>query len=228
MHAFGLEWRSVVIVAAALALAAPAIPQNPAHPAQPSAAGLLPKTEPAFPAPLPGNKTEGVKRILEILDWLAKYDRSGRNPANKVGFRLPESEVNEYLAYALRTNPRPGISSITVKLLPNSEVSSLVWIDFDTLAKWSWVVPKPLKPLLTGKTSVQVDGQFSAKDGQLDFTVKSSFGPAGTIIAKKVMEDMMQSIGQHQPESYSVGKPTPLPFGLKTIRCEKQILIGET
>src|SRR5579864_7495490 len=100
MHAFRLEWRSVVIVATALALATPATSQNPA---QPAAAGLLPKSESAFPAPLPGNKTEGVKRILEILDWLAKYDRDGRNPANKVGFRLPESEVNEYLAYALRT-----------------------------------------------------------------------------------------------------------------------------
>jgi hypothetical protein len=191
----------------------------------------LPKPAPeaSFPAPLPGDKTEGVNHILEVLGWLGGYDRGGRNPANRVGFRLPESEVNEYLAYALRINPRPGLSSVTLKLLPNSEISSLVWIDFDALTKWnSRILPTLLRPLLNGKKAVRVDAQLDAKNGSLNFTVKGAYGPAGAMIARKVVEDVMQSIGLHQRELYNTGQPIPLPFGLKSMWCEKQLLAGET
>lgn len=186
--------------------------------------------EAAFPSPLPGDKTEGVNHVLEVLGWLGKYEQGGRNPANKINFRLPESVVNEYLAYALRVNPRPGLSSVTLKLLANNEMSALVWIDFDALAKWNpRILPAPLRPFLNGKQAVRVDAQLDAKDGSLNYTLKTAYGPAGDMIATKVMDNIMQAIGQHQREVYNVGKhPIPLPFGLKRMWCEKQLLLGET
>lgn len=229
MNASRLERRSAATVALVLALMSAACASR--NPPKPSTGGLLPKPKPeaSFPAPLPGDKTEGVNRVLEVLDWLGAYARGGRNPANRVGFQLPESEVNEYLAYALRINPRPGLSSVTLKLLPNSEISSLVWIDFDALTKWnSWILPAPLRSLLNGRMAVRVDAHLDARNGFLNFTVKDAYGPAGAMIARKVVEDVMQSIGLHQRELYNTGQPIPLPFGLKSMWCEKQLLAGET
>jgi hypothetical protein len=229
MNASRPERRSAAALALALAVMSAACASR--NLPKPSTTASLPKSAPeaSFPAPLPGDKTDGVNHILQVLDWLGGYARGGRNPANKISFQLPESEVNEYLAYALRINPRPGLSSVTLKLLPNSEISSLVWIDFDALTKWnSWILPTPLRPLLNGKKAVRVDAHLDAKNGSLNFTLKGAYGPAGAIIARKVMEDVMQSIGLHQRELYNTGQPIPLPFGLRSMGCEEQVLVGET
>jgi hypothetical protein len=229
MNASRLERRSAATLALVLAVMSPACASR--NPPKPSTTASLPKSAPeaSFPAPLPGDKTEGVNHILEVLDWLSGYERGGRNPANKISFRLPESEVNEYLAYALRINPRPCLSSVTLKLLPDSEISSLIWVDFDALIKWnSWILPAPLRPFLNGKKAVRVDAQLDAKNGSLNFTLKGAYGPAGAMIATKVMEDVMQSIGLQQRELYDTRQPIPLPFGLRSMWCEKQVLAGET
>jgi hypothetical protein len=223
-----LLWIGAATLAMALAALSTAAPQTPPKPA---AANILAKSSPDnFPVPLPGNKTAGVDQVVQVLDWLAKYDRDGRQPANKINFRLPESVVNEYLAYALRANPRPGLSSVTLRLRANNEISAEVWIDFDAIAKWnSKILPAPLHLVLNGKKALRVDAQLDARDGVLNYSLKTAYGPAGDIIAKKVMEDIMQSIGLHQREMYNVGRqPIPLPFGLQRMWCEKQLLAGET
>ena len=229
MNVFRVWWISTAALVLVLATMSPAAPQNPPGS---SSTKLLPKSAPvaAFPTALPGGKTDGVNHVLEVLGWLGKYEQDGHNPANKINFRLPESIVNEYLAYALRINPRPGLSSVTLKLLPNNEISSLVWIDFDAIEKWnSRLLPSPLRPFLNGKKAVLVNAQLEARDGSLNYTLKTASGPAGDMIATKVMEGIMQVIGLHQREQYHVGKqPIPLPFGLKRMSCEKQILVGET
>jgi hypothetical protein len=73
-----------------------------------------------------------------------------------------------------------------------------------------------------------LDAQFDAQDGFLNFTLKGAYGPAGAMIPGKVMEDVMQLIGLHQRELYNTGQPIPLPFGLRSISCGKQLLVGET
>jgi hypothetical protein len=223
-----LLWIGAAALTVALTVVSTAKPQTPS---KPSAVNILPKTAPdAFPAPLPGVKTAGVNQVLQVLDWLSRYDRDGRNPANRINFRLPESVVNEYLAYALRVNPRPGLSSVTVKLLANNEISSEVWVDFDAITSWnSKILSAPLHLLLNGKKAVRVDAQLDGRNGVLNYTLKTAFGPTGDSIAKKVMDSVVQVIGMHQPESYRIGQqPIPLPYGLKRLSCEKQLLDGET
>lgn len=222
-----LLWIGAATVVMVFALISTAASQTP----KPPAANILPKNAAdVFPAPLPGDKTAGVDQVLQVLDWLAKYDRDGRKPANKINFRLPESVVNEYLAYALRVNPRPGVSSITVKLGADNEISSQIWIDFDAIGKWnSWVMPAPLRLLLNGKKAVRVDAQLDVRGGIFNYSLKNAYGPAGDLIAKKVMDDVVKVIGLHQRELYNIGEqPIQLPFGLQRMWCEKQILNGET
>ena len=168
-------------------------------------------------------------QIQDLLASLARFDQNGRDPAQKLGFEIPERAVNEYLAYSLRNRPRPGISSITVTLLPNNELSGVIEIDFKAVTGWNpEILPENLRPLLQGKMALRVNARFESRNGSLTFVLKDVQGPDGKAIPTKVMTDLLQAIGSRQPESYDMAKPIPLPFGLKRVWTEKQSACGET
>ena len=168
-------------------------------------------------------------QILDLLASLAKFDQNGRDPGQKLGFEIPERAVNEYLAYSLRNRPRPGISALTVTLLPKNDVSGVVEIDFDVVKRWNpEILPEPLRPLLSGKQALRVTAHFESRNGSFTFALKDVHGPDGKLLSNKIMTDVLQSIGSHQPESYDLAKPIPLPFGLKRVWTEKQSALGET
>ena len=178
-------------------------------------------------APASGEFTQGAMQIVDLLASLTRVDPDGK--ARKIGFEIPERAVNEYLAYSLRNRPRPGISAITVTLLPKNDISATIEIDFSTVKQWApEILPEPLRPLLSGKRALQLNAHFEAKNGSFTFTVKDVHGPDGKPLANKIMTDVLQSLGSHQPESYDAARPITLPFGLKRVWTEKQAVLGET
>jgi hypothetical protein len=171
----------------------------------------------------------GVALVEDLLGSLARFDQNGRDPAQKLGFEIPETAVNEYLAYALRNRPRPGISAITVTLLPRNEVAATITIDFDAVQKWNpEILPEPLRPLFTGKLALRMNTQVSSKDGSFTFVLKDVRRTDGTAIRNQVVTDVLRALGSRQPESYNPDGPMTLPFGLKRVWIEKQLLCGET
>jgi hypothetical protein len=203
-------------------------------PAVPGAAPAAPKIQ-AAAAPVPviapasGESTQGAMQIADLLASLTRFDRDGRVAAQKIGFEIPERAVNEYLAYSLRNRPRPGISAITVTLLPKNDISAAIEIDFDSIKQWvPELLPEPLRPLLSGKRALQLNAHFESRNGTFTFTLKDVHGPDGKPLANKIMTDVLQSLGSHQPESYDAAKPISLPFGLKRVWTEKQAVFGET
>jgi hypothetical protein len=207
--------------------------QDPVPP--PPTATTAPKSAPApkpVPAPPPaptGESTPGVTMIQDLLASLGKFDQDGRPAKQKLGFEIPERALNEYLAYTLRNRPRPGIGTMAVTLLPKNQISSDVEIDFDAVQKWNpEIFPELLRPILSGKRSIHTDVKFESKDGFCSFSLKDTQGPDGKAIVNKVMSALLQSLGSRQPESYDTAKPIPLPFGLKRIWTEKQLICGET
>jgi hypothetical protein len=180
-------------------------------------------------APRSGESTQGAMQIADLLASLTRFDRDGRIAEQKIGFEIPERAVNEYLAYSLRNRPRPGISAITVTLLPKNDVSAAIEIDFNSIKQWvPELLPEPLRPLLNGKQTLQLNAHFESKNGSFTFTLKDVHGPDGKPLANKIMTDLLQSLGSHQPESYDAAKPISLPFGLKRVWTEKQAVLGET
>lgn len=174
-----------------------------------------------------GEFTQGAMQIVDLLASLTKVDPDGK--ARKIGFEIPERAVNEYLAYSLGNRPRPGISAITVTLLPKNDISATIEIDFSTIKQWvPELLPEPLRPLLSGKRALQLNAHFEARNGTFTFTLKDVHGPDGKPLANKIMTDLLQSLGSHQPESYDAAKPITLPFGLKRVWTEKQAVFGET
>jgi len=180
-------------------------------------------------APASGEFTQGALQIVDLLASLTRVDPDGKAPARKIGFEIPERAVNEYLAYSLHNRPRPGISAMTVTLLPKNDISATIEIDFSSIKQWvPELLPEPLRPLLSGKQALQLNAHFEAKNGSFTFTLKDVHGPDGKPLANKIMTDLLQSLGSHQPESYDAAKPITLPFGLKRIWSEKQAVFGET
>lgn len=172
---------------------------------------------------------DAVSRIKDLLASLRNYDENGRNPAQKVAFQLPEKALNDYLAYTLRTNPRPGVDSVTLSLLPKNEVVAAVEVDFSAVREWnSQIIPEALRPLLSGRRALRIDFQFDVKDGRATFKVKDAQGPNGTAIANQILTELLRTLAGHQPEEFDAAKPIPLPYGLRRIWTEKQLAGGET
>jgi len=108
-------------------------------------------------------------------------------------------------------------------------VSSDVEIDFDAVQKWNpGIFPEILRPILSGRRAIHTDLKFDSKGGACSFSLKETMGPDGKAIVNKVMAAVLQSLGSQQPESYDTSRPIPLPYGLKRIWTEKQLICGET
>jgi hypothetical protein len=180
-------------------------------------------------APASGESTQGAMQVVDLLASLTRYDRDGRDRGHKIEFEIPERAINEYLAYSMRNRPRPGIGAITVTLLLKNDVSAAIEIDFGSIKQWNpEILPEGLRPLLTGKQTIELNAHFEAKNGSFTFTLKDAHGPDGKMLANKIMTDLLQTIGARQPEAYDAAKPIPLPFGLKRVWSEKQSMLGET
>src|SRR5262249_35237369 len=68
---------------------------------------------------------EGVTRVQDTLAALERFNLAGRNRnLEQVYFELPESDINQYLAYSLNITPRPGIESASVKLRDRNRISA--------------------------------------------------------------------------------------------------------
>jgi len=212
-----------------------------ASPAVPATAPLAPGASPAAPkvqtaaapvpviAPASGEATQGAMQIADLLASLTKFDRDGKTAGQKIGFEIPERAVNEYLAYSLRNRPRPGINAITVILLPKNDISATIEIDFSSVKQWApEMLPEPLRPLLSGKQVLQLNAHFDSQNGAFALTLKDVHGPDGKLLTNKIMTDLLQSLGSHQPESYDASRPITLPFGLKRVWTQKQAVFGET
>ena len=98
-----------------------------------------------------------------------------------VAFALSDGEINDYMRYALRTTPRPGLDSVTIKIFPQNYVSTFTVVDFDAIERWKPdTIPALLRPILRGKQSIWVDYRFAAANSKITFSVErrttTSFG----------------------------------------------------
>src|SRR5574340_309589 len=169
----------------------------------------------------------GKMRDLFVRLQTAQAARgAGRQPA-RVAFQLTEAELNEYMGYALKATPRPGLQSVTVKLFPYNYVSTYTVVDFDAIEKWKpGTVPMLLRPVLNGRKAVWVDYRFRAANGAATFSVEKAYFQNIRIPAFAV-EKMIEVVAARQPEHYDTSKPVPLPFGLRQVATGNHSVSGE-
>jgi hypothetical protein len=174
----------------------------------------------------PPTPPAAVTKVLDLFDRL-RAAQEGRDDAPKhVAFNLTEAEINEYMRYALKTTPRPGLDSLTVKLFPKDYISTFSRIDFDAVERWHpGTIPTVLRPFLKGKKSIQIDCRIHAADSKITFTVEKARYEDMPLPAFFV-EKMIQLVAARQPEKYDTSRPMPIPFGLSKIFTTEHVIQG--
>ncbi|MGA2037679.1 MAG: hypothetical protein ABSH42_00260 [Bryobacteraceae bacterium] len=143
-----------------------------------------------------------------------------------VSFTLSDEEINEYMRYALRAVPRPGLDSVSFKIFPQNYVSTFTVIDFDAIERWRpGTIPALLRPILRGKQSIWVDYRFAATNSTISLTVQKAYYDKIWLPALFV-EKVIQIVAARQPEHYDTSKPMPLPFGIRQAWTENHIVKG--
>lgn len=166
-----------------------------------------------------------AKKFLGMFEEFRAAGRPGAKP-RQVSFAVSDTEITDYMRYALHVTPRPGLDSVNVKLFPQNYVSTFTVIDFDALERWKpGTIPLLLRPVLRGKQSIWVDYRFSANDAKLTFSVEKAYYDKIRLPAIFV-EKMISIVAARQPEHYDTSKPVPIPFGLRHIWTESNIVKG--
>ncbi len=170
-------------------------------------------------------QSEGEMRVQNTLAALQKFDRTGRNRRQgQVYFELPESDINDYLAYSLHTVPRPGVTSVTVKLQPQNHVSVRAVLNFERIAAWAPLIPSLLQ--LNGDQVIDMDLSFSVQDGAV--TLQLADGPESSAMFRRAVQTLLHVVALHQPERYDTSKPIPLPYGLQRLSTTQGMVVGGT
>jgi hypothetical protein len=172
--------------------------------------------------PLPPAATN----MLNLFDRLQDAQSGDSKGDRHVAFKLGESDINEYMRYALKTTPRPGLDSVTVKFFPKDYISTLATIDFAAVEKWHpGMIPTVLRPFLKGKKSVWIDYRIHASGSHLTFSVEKA-RYQDMYLPTFFVEKMIQILAARQPEKYDTSKPVPLPFGLVVVSTHEQFVEG--
>jgi len=176
-----------------------------------------------------GAISDGASKVVSLLASLDRYDRDGRNPAQKIGFELPERAVNDYLAYALKVRPRPGLRGVTLKLLANNEVAVTAQVQPDVFLAWSaGLLAEDVRPKISDIRELRLNIVFEV-DGRGMATFKINRGQAGSQpFDNQIISILLQALASHQPEKLDLSAPIPLPFGLKRLWTQAGLLAGTT
>lgn len=174
---------------------------------------------------LPPLLSDGALHVRNILAALESFDRAGRNrELQQVYFELPESDINQYLAYSLRTAPRPGIEAAKVKLQEHNRVSASVVLNFDRIADWAPLISSLLQ--LSGERVLDVDIVFTVQDSALTFRLVDE--AQNDAMGLRTLQTLLHVLALQQPERYDISKPVPLPYGLQRLWTSNGMVAGGT
>lgn len=180
-----------------------------------------------FPAPTAPAATPPpvVTKFLDLFDRLrAAQDPDGDHA--HVAFKLSETEINEYMRYSLKTAPRPGLDSVTVKFFPKDYISTFTRVDFDAIEKWHpGTIPVVLRPILKGKKAILIDCRLHAEGSRMTFSVEKA-RYEDMYLPAFFVEKMIQLVAARQPEKYDTVRPMTMPFGLSKVWTNDHIIEG--
>jgi hypothetical protein len=170
----------------------------------------------------------GVSPVLQTLGDLWEYDHAGRPPGQRLSFEFPESHINLYLSTSLKLKPRPGLTSLSVELLPDNRIIATAEVDMRRLvAEDPEVIPSNLRSQLMRASSLKAEFSFRIESGLLTFTVKP-VASNGLDVPYPVLQRIIRSLAAIQPERLDTSKPITLPWGMRELYTQAKLLGGGT
>jgi hypothetical protein len=169
-----------------------------------------------------------VEKMLDLFDRLrqAEASQAAHRPVPRVESRFADGEINEYLAYALKTTPRPGFKSIHVEFADGNYIATTVVADLDALERWKpGTIPGTLRWMLSGTKSLRVDLRFRQNTDKLvGLSVEKAYYQDARIPAL-LAEEMMKIVAARQPEHYDTNHLL-LPMGLRRLWTTGHVISG--
>jgi hypothetical protein len=166
--------------------------------------------------------------VLQTLCDLWEYEHAGRPPGQRISFEFPEAYINLYLSTSLKLKPRPGLSSLSVELLPGNRIVATAEVDIRRLmAEDPAMIPSNLRSQLMRGSSLKAEFSFRVESGHLTFAVKS-VASNGLVVPNPVLERIIRSLASIQPERLDASRPITLPWGLKELYTRAKLLGGGT
>jgi hypothetical protein len=179
--------------------------------------GLILALSFSFPLVLPAVAGGTVERMLGFFNSLRKAgaEQAAHREVPHVEARFADGEVNEYLAYALETSPRPGVKSIHIECANGNYIATTMVVDLDALERWKpGTIPFVLRWALSGIKTLRVDLRFrQTTDSVVGLSVEKAYYQDLRIPAWLVQE-MMRILAARQPEHYDTNHLV-LPMGLR-------------
>jgi hypothetical protein len=177
--------------------------------------------------PNPAQQPPVAVKFLGLFDRLREaQEKNTQGEHQTVSFQLSETEINDYLRYSLKTTPRPGVDSVTIKVFAKDYISTLTRVDFDTVERWHpGTIPTVLRPILKGKKAITMDFRIHAEGSQMTFSVEKARYEDMTL-SPFLAEKLIQIVAARQPEKYDTNKPLPLPFGLQKVWTSEHTIQG--
>ena len=170
-----------------------------------------------FPLVPPAVAGGPVERMLGFFESLraAGREREAHRAVPHVEARFADGEVNEYLALALTTVPRPGVRSIHIECADGNYIATTVVADLDALERWKpGTIPFALRWALSGIKTLRVDLRFrQSTDSLVALSVEKAYYQDLRLPAWLVQE-MMKILAARQPEHYDTNH-LMLPMGLR-------------
>jgi hypothetical protein len=167
-----------------------------------------------------------AQKVLALFQDLREARAHRATNPRYVSFALSDGEINEYMRYALRTAPRPGVDSVTIKIFPQNYVSTFTIVDFDAIERWKpGTIPMLLRPILRGKQSIWIDYRFASANWKITFSVEKAYFDKLRLPAIFVSK-VIQILAARQPEHYDTSKPLTMPFGLRQAWTENRVVKG--
>jgi hypothetical protein len=165
--------------------------------------------------------------VRNVLRSLWDYDRNAGTLNREVGFELPESVVNLYLAAALSERPRPMIDGMRLTFLAENRCVVDARVDFTALrAAAPKLFPASKQQEFKGSKSVKAEFHFSVSSGYLTFEAKPL--PSEVTPSQPVLSEVIRRIAASQPEKIDTQQKIPLPFRLRRLWTRAGVLCGAT
>ena len=177
-------------------------------------------------APAGASIPPAATKFLNLFRQLRAAEAMPAAARPRVAFAVSATEINEYMKYSLGVTPRPGLDSVTVKVFPANYISTFTVLDFDAVERWKpGTIPLLLKPFLHGKKTIWVDFRFQTASFRATLSVEKAYYNDIRLPAFFVQK-AIEIVAARQPEHYDTSKPVPLPFGLRQLWTENQVVKG--
>lgn len=165
---------------------------------------------------------QGVQKVQALIHHLEVAQKTNA----RISFTLTEAEYNDYLAWSLSSEPRPGVEKVQLKFFPGDYVSSLAVVDLDAVQRWKPdMIPVLLRPLMRGKRSFWVDFRFQVREGLLTYSVEKAF-VENVRVPAVVVQEVIRAVAAKQPEHFDTTKPLTMPHGLRSLWTEQSTVKG--